>query len=123
MLLKNDGILPLDRAAGSIAVIGPNAKVAQIMGGGSAQLNPHYRVSPWDGLAAALGDEERLAYRRAHEQPLRADAGGNIQVRVFRFARSFRARCPHRDDGECCEHSSLAASPRAELIQWHFHCA
>ena len=50
MLLKNDGILPLDPAStGRIAVIGPNAKVAQIMGGGSAQLNPHYRVSPWDG--------------------------------------------------------------------------
>ena len=36
-------------------MIGPNAKVAQIMGGGSAQLNPHYRVSPWEGLVAALG--------------------------------------------------------------------
>src|SRR5690606_7499122 len=34
---------------------------ARIMGGGSAQLNPHYRVSPWEGLVAALG-EERLAY-------------------------------------------------------------
>ena len=52
VLLKNDGMLPLDRPAGRIAVIGPNAKIAQIMGGGSAQLNPHYRVSPWDGLVA-----------------------------------------------------------------------
>ena len=54
VLLKNDGVLPLDRQ-GSIAVIGPNARVAQIMGGGSAQLNPHYKVSPWDGLVNALG--------------------------------------------------------------------
>ncbi len=62
VLLKNDGVLPLDTASAEhIAVIGPNAKVAQIMGGGSAQLNPHYRVSPWDGLAAALG-EERLIF-------------------------------------------------------------
>jgi beta-glucosidase len=60
VLLKNDGILPLGRD-GRIAVIGPNARVAQIMGGGSAQLNPHYRVSPWDGLAAALG-EDRLSF-------------------------------------------------------------
>ena len=60
VLLRNDGVLPL-AAAGRIAVVGPNAKVAQIMGGGSAQLNPHYRVSPWDGLVAALG-EDRLAY-------------------------------------------------------------
>ena len=60
VLLKNDGLLPL-AGTGKIAVIGPNAKTAQIMGGGSAQLNPHYRVSPWDGLVAALG-EERLSY-------------------------------------------------------------
>ena len=60
VLLKNNGVLPL-MSPGRIAVIGPNARVAQIMGGGSAQLNPHYRVSPYEGLAAALG-EERLAY-------------------------------------------------------------
>jgi beta-glucosidase len=56
VLLKNEGLLPLARS-GTLAVIGPNAKVAQIMGGGSAQLNPHYAVSPWDGLAAALGED------------------------------------------------------------------
>ncbi|MBI1171631.1 beta-glucosidase [bacterium] len=56
VLLKNDGVLPLSRL-GTVAVIGPNAKAAQIMGGGSAQLNPHYSVSPFDGLAAALGAE------------------------------------------------------------------
>jgi beta-glucosidase len=60
VLLKNNGVLPL-AGSGRVAVIGPNAKVAQIMGGGSAQLNPHYRVSPWDGLVAALG-EDRLTY-------------------------------------------------------------
>lgn len=60
VLLKNDGLLPL-AARGSLAVIGPNAAVAQIMGGGSAQLNPHYAVSPWQGLIAALG-EDQLTY-------------------------------------------------------------
>ena len=59
VLLKNDGLLPL-AAAAKIAVIGPNAKVAQIMGGGSAQLNPHYAVSPWDGLSAALGADRLI---------------------------------------------------------------
>ena len=61
VLLKNAGILPLADPKGKIAVIGPNAKVAQIMGGGSSQLNPHYRISPWDGLVNRLG-EERLTY-------------------------------------------------------------
>ena len=60
VLLKNKGVLPLT-GDGTIAIIGPNARTAQIMGGGSAQLNAHYRVSPWDGLVAALG-EERLSY-------------------------------------------------------------
>jgi beta-glucosidase len=54
VLLTNNGILPL--AGGTVAAIGPNAKTAQIMGGGSAQLNAHYQVSPYDGLTAALGD-------------------------------------------------------------------
>lgn len=61
VLLKNDGLLPLAPPKGRVAVIGPNARVARIMGGGSAQLNPHYQVSPWDGLAARLG-EENLAF-------------------------------------------------------------
>ena len=62
VLLKNEGVLPLDGASISkLAVIGPNARIAQIMGGGSAQLNPHYRVSPWDGLVATVG-AEKLAF-------------------------------------------------------------
>lgn len=60
VLLKNKGALPLKPGA-KVAVIGPNAKRAQIMGGGSAQLNAHYRVSPWEGLVAQLG-EDRLSY-------------------------------------------------------------
>lgn len=61
VLLKNEDMLPLAAPKGKIAVVGPNAKVAQIMGGGSSQLNPHYRTSPWDGLVNRFG-EEPLAY-------------------------------------------------------------
>ena len=61
VLLKNDGdLLPLAKDR-KIAVIGPNAKTAQIMGGGSAQLNPHYAVSPWQGMADAVS-EAGLSY-------------------------------------------------------------
>ena len=63
VLLKNDGVLPL--VGGKVAVIGPNAKVAQIMGGGSAQLNAHYRVTPYDGLVAA-GVDVDYAYGCDH---------------------------------------------------------
>jgi len=63
VLLRNEGgILPLDPArVGRIAVIGPNAREARIMGGGSAQLNAHYAVSPWEGLARLFG-EDRLVF-------------------------------------------------------------
>lgn len=57
VLLKNEGVLPLAAPNGKIAVIGPNAKVAQIMGGGSSQLNPHYQISPWEGLVNRIGEE------------------------------------------------------------------
>lgn len=63
VLLANTGLLPLDpNGVGTVAVIGPNAKTAQIMGGGSAQVNAHYRVSPLDGIAARLGDAARVRY-------------------------------------------------------------
>lgn len=58
VLLANDGILPLDPdRRGRLALIGPNAAEARIMGGGSAQLNPHYRVSPLEGISALLGPD------------------------------------------------------------------
>src|SRR5262245_7728180 len=64
VLLKNAGdILPvdLDRLT-SIAIIGPNAKTAQIMGGGSAQVNAHYAVTPFDGIVAQAGERVELEY-------------------------------------------------------------
>lgn len=82
VLLKNDSILPL-KAGQRIAVIGPNARTAQIMGGGSSQLNPHYRVSPWQGLVSAVG-EDKLGYApgcgNARFQPL---LRGKLQVEYF----------------------------------------
>ena len=64
MLLKNEGgILPLDPARmNSIALIGPNAKTPQIMGGGSAQVNAHYAVSPYDAIVEAVGESVEMAY-------------------------------------------------------------
>ena len=57
VLLKNSGLLPLSTDLKKLAVIGPNAGVAQIMGGGSSMLNPHYSVSPLNGLESLLGSD------------------------------------------------------------------
>ncbi len=56
VLARNEGaVLPLDRdRLQTIAVIGPNARAARTLGGGSATVFPPYTVSPLDGLRAAL---------------------------------------------------------------------
>jgi beta-glucosidase len=56
VLLKNTGILPLAPAAGRIAVVGPNADRAVIMGGGSAGVEPDHRTSPLEALRTTFGD-------------------------------------------------------------------
>lgn len=54
VMVANNGVLPLDpTTAGSVAVIGPNARKAQIMGGGSATVQAYRNVS----LIDALGEE------------------------------------------------------------------
>ena len=63
VLLKNTGILPLDPGRiEKLAIIGPNVQTAQIMGGGSAQLNPHYRVTPYAGVMTRAGDRLEIGY-------------------------------------------------------------
>lgn len=66
VLLKNkQQVLPLQREhLTSIAVIGPNAKVAQIMGGGSAQVNVHYAITPLEGIANTVGEQISVRYEQ-----------------------------------------------------------
>jgi len=61
VLLRNDGILPLQKAGlGHVAVIGPNAAEARVMGGGSAQIAAHYRISPLEGIRQALSNANSI---------------------------------------------------------------
>ncbi|GAB4278324.1 MAG: glycoside hydrolase family 3 C-terminal domain-containing protein [Candidatus Promineifilaceae bacterium] len=64
VLLKNEGnLLPLDeKSVSKIVVIGENGHWAQIMGGGSAQVNPHRAVSPLAGIRARAGKQVDVAY-------------------------------------------------------------
>ncbi len=62
VLLKNDnGLLPLKKVK-SIAVIGPNASVGQILGGGSSSVSPHYFVTPLDGIKNRAGKKIKVAF-------------------------------------------------------------
>jgi beta-glucosidase len=52
VLLKNDdSILPFEKNK-TIAVVGPNSKIATYCGGGSASLNAYRAVTPFDGISA-----------------------------------------------------------------------
>jgi beta-glucosidase len=62
VLLRNDGVLPLDPSAvASVALIGHNARHARTQGGGSATVLPDRVSTPLDGLRAAFGDNVRYA--------------------------------------------------------------
>lgn len=58
-LLRNEGgVLPLDASRlKTLAVIGPNADVRVIQGGGSSEVNPIRAVTALEGLRAALPKE------------------------------------------------------------------
>ncbi|KAH8551262.1 glycoside hydrolase family 3 domain protein [Umbelopsis sp. PMI_123] len=64
VLLKNENnVLPLDASKlKKIAIIGPNSKEAVITGGGSAGVNTHYTITPYDGIKNAISPETELAY-------------------------------------------------------------
>jgi beta-glucosidase len=64
VLLQNKGnILPFDiNKIKSIAVIGPNAAVARVGGGGSAEVRPFHAVSPLEGIKNAAGGQIRIDY-------------------------------------------------------------
>ncbi|MFN3321163.1 MAG: glycoside hydrolase family 3 C-terminal domain-containing protein [Allorhizobium sp.] len=85
VLLKNDGILPLDKAAlDRIAVLGPNAAEPRVMGGGSAQINAHYKVSPLEGIKSALLGTNRVIHLKAcRNNRLTQMIRGDVSVDFF----------------------------------------
>ena len=79
VLLKNaDGILPLEvERVRSIAVIGENAERAQVQGGGSAHVSPHYTVSPLEGIVNRVGDNVEVGFEigcTIHRRPPLVDS-------------------------------------------------
>lgn len=83
VLLKNDGVLPLPEEGISIAVIGPNGEVARIMGGGSAQLNPHHVSTPQMALQALYGENAVRAEAGTSNSRLRSLWRGALTADYF----------------------------------------
>ena len=83
VMLKNNGVLPL-AAEAKVALIGPNAKEVKIMGGGSAQLNPHYMVSPYDALLARIGAENLSFAKGCTNHRWEPILTGNFELSFYR---------------------------------------
>jgi beta-glucosidase len=61
VLLKNDGVLPLSKEIGSIAVIGPNADNRDVLKG-NYHGTPSRAVTPLEGIRAAVSRRTRVVY-------------------------------------------------------------
>lgn len=67
VLLKNEGLLPLDAAAClKIAVIGENAVTRHGLGGGSSAVKPPYEVTPLEGIRQLLGNRAEIRFVRGY---------------------------------------------------------
>ncbi|KAJ4298099.1 hypothetical protein N0V90_005998 [Kalmusia sp. IMI 367209] len=64
ILLKNEGgILPINaKKIKKIALLGPLAKYAAAHGGGSASLNCHYKITPYDAFVERLGKHVEITH-------------------------------------------------------------
>ena len=63
-LLKNENDILLINVESTkkIALLGPLAKYAAAHGGGSASLNCHYKVTPYDAFKERLGDKVEITH-------------------------------------------------------------
>lgn len=86
VLLKNDGVLPMRKTeVGHLAVIGPNAAEARVMGGGSAQIAAHYKISPLEGIREALSNANSIHYAAGCRNNRLVDVfSGAMRVEYFR---------------------------------------
>lgn len=68
VLLKNDGLLPLDKnEIQTVAVIGHNAGRKFAGRGGSSQVNAYYEITPLEGIRNLVGDEVEVIYAEGYE--------------------------------------------------------
>jgi beta-glucosidase len=67
VLLKNEGILPLDLDTGiRIAVIGDNATRTMALGGVGAGVKTLYEVTPMEGLENRIGDRAEIRFAQGY---------------------------------------------------------
>lgn len=82
LLKNNNSILPLDlNKIKSVAVIGPNSKIAVTGGGGSSMVVPFNSVSPLEALQNKIGDKVKINFA----QGMIIDGETNVIENKFLF--------------------------------------
>ncbi len=105
VMLKNDGILPLDLGKKPmIAVIGANATQTMGLGGMGAGVKTLYEVTPLEGLKNRIGDKAEIIF-----------AQGYIPE-VFDFASMFRRRTPEERAKEAREKELMISKLTKEAL-------
>ena len=117
VLLKNDGLLPFkEEEIKNIALIGPNAATAMIMGGGSAQLVPQYVVSPLEAFKNRFENCEIV-----YEPGTVSDRTSRpIARRILRTEKGEQGFSIEYFNGFDCEGTSVAASSKPDGRLLHF---
>ena len=79
VLLKNEGVLPLDVAkTKTVAVVGANATRKHAGAGGSSQVKAFYEVTPLEGLQNLLADKAAITYAEGYK--IAKDGGSNSDL-------------------------------------------
>ncbi|MEO7719276.1 MAG: glycoside hydrolase family 3 C-terminal domain-containing protein [Capsulimonas sp.] len=81
VLLKNTGVLPLSKAIGSVAVIGPNADEAQL-GDYSTKPKPGQLITVLAGVKAAVSPNTKVTYAKGCEHLGNSTAGFDDAVKA-----------------------------------------
>ncbi len=90
VLLRNEGVLPVDPTALSrVAVLGPLAAVENMGDHGSSHVNPPEVVTPLEGLRAALGPDVDVVH---HDEDVALADDADLTVVVVGYT--------HADEGE-----------------------
>ena len=67
VLLKNDGVLPLDiPEGGKLLLVGENAYKMMVVGGGSSNLKTKYEIIPLDALREAFAGKAEVLWERGY---------------------------------------------------------
>jgi beta-glucosidase len=109
VLLKNEGILPLDAAKiTSIAVIGENAVRLQAHGGNSSGIKAFYEITPLQGLVNRAGTQVNITFSEGY----RTNGDATLTERAVAAAKTadvviYIGGLNH-DDGFDCEGSDRA---------------